>query len=89
MIKFGCVCQWLDSHSDKVKVVGSSPTTSIKYAGIAQLVEQILHTDKATGSNPVTGTRGSAEKGYFHAKDGVGCSIHSSGIKKRSRLTQW
>lgn len=36
--------------------VGSNPIMLVTYTRLVQLVEQMLHTHKVTGSNPVSGT---------------------------------
>ena len=38
------------------EIVGSIPTPATNFAGVAQRLEQILHKDKAAGSNPAAGT---------------------------------
>lgn len=42
---------WLDSHPDKVEVVGSSPT--IPTVLVAQLAEQWVVVPLVVGSNPI------------------------------------
>lgn len=50
-IYIGMYISWLDSHPDKVEVVGSSPT--IPTVLVAQLVEQWVVVPLVVGSNPI------------------------------------